>query len=250
MPDPAGGTVVITYGTSGLGSAIALRFARSQARVVIADQDAAAGARAVGRLHEQGFSAVYRPLHVGHPENSHGFVQKLVQEVGTIKLWINGLPPVLSSDNSASGDDAWKQSVSALSTAFHCSRAIAEHMRGAGGGVLVNLTSLAGYLPAEGHVSESVAAAGLVAMTQALGIEWASRGVRVVGIAVGAIASDGQVIGAPESPHAEQLRTPLRRLGSVEEVAEATFFIASDAASYIVAETLRVDGGWSAYQMF
>jgi len=87
-------------------------------------------------------------------------------------------------------------------------------------------------------------------LTQALGIEWAARGVRVVGVAPGAIA-DTNISDEVEGP--TQLygrRTPLGRLGTVEELAEAVLFLAGNEASYLTAETMRVDGGWVAYQLF
>jgi 3-oxoacyl-[acyl-carrier protein] reductase len=249
MPDAmTGQTVVITHGASGLGPTVARRFGRARARVVIADQDRQAGAVAVGRLQEEGFAASFTILDAAQPERSQRLVEELVQDVGRINVWINGLPSGLLATARPSVADAWNKGVSALATAFYCSQAIVDHMHRAGGGVVVNLTTVAGYFPSEGQVSESVAAAGLIAMTRALGIEWAARGVRVVGIAVGAVAAEGPAVAA--AGLADQLRTPMRRLGFAEEVAEAAFFVAGDEASYIVAETLRVDGGWSAYQMF
>jgi 3-oxoacyl-[acyl-carrier protein] reductase len=251
MSDPIGReTVVITHGAQGFGPTIARRFARARARVVIADKDPQAGALTVGRLQDEGLNTSYAKLEGANPERSQRLVDELVQEAGRITVWINGLPPSLVGNSHPPGADVWNESLSAVSTAFYCSRAIVAHMRQAGGGVIVNLTSVAGYFPSEGQVAMSVAAAGLIAMTQALGIELAATGVRVVGIAVGAVPVDSSAIAGESTLQGERRRTPMRRLGSPEEVAEATFFIASHEASYIVGETLRVDGGWSAYQMF
>lgn len=246
----AGQTVVITHGAGGLGPPLARRFGRAQARIVIADADQQAGAVTVRRLQQEGLSAGYARLDLAHPERSHDLVDGLIQEVGPITVWINGLAPGRLGERRPSLAEAWTDSLSALSTAFYCAQAVAAHMQRAGGGVILNLTSVAGHFPSEGQVTESVAAAGLVAMTQALGIEWAARGVRVAGLAVGAVPVGGAGTGPVDALRAEARRTPLRRPGSAEEIAEAAFFIAGDAASYIVAETLPVDGGWSAYQMF
>ena len=142
---------------------------------------------------------------------------------------------------------AWDAGLAGLSETYYCSQAIAEHMQQRGGGVIVNLTSTSGYHPSNGQVADSVVSAGIIAMTQALGVEWASRSVRVVGVAVGCVA---ETVTSPEAGSADRRRTPMRRLGSAADVAEAAFFLASDEASYIMAETLKVDGGWSAYQMF
>jgi 3-oxoacyl-[acyl-carrier protein] reductase len=251
MPDQiASGTVVITHGARGLGRSIARRFGRAGTQVVIADRDRQAGEVTVGDLRGEGISASYTMLDAAHPEKSQRFIDELVQEVGRISVWVNGLPPSLLGNTKSLEAEVWNDGLSALSTAFYCSCAIAAHMHRGGGGVIVNLTSVAGYLPSEGQVAEGVAAAGLIALTKGLGIEWAASGVRVVGIAVGAVPAESPAIAGKGPLQSEQRRTPMRRLGLAEEVAEATFFIASDEASYIVAETLRVDGGWSAYQMF
>jgi 3-oxoacyl-[acyl-carrier protein] reductase len=90
-------------------------------------------------------------------------------------------------------------------------------------------------------------------LTQALGIEWAKRGVRVVGVAPGVVMTELVQKGIDEGTakmDAYLHRTPMRRLGMVDEIAEAVLFLASDQASYIVGEVMRVDGGWAAYQLF
>jgi NAD(P)-dependent dehydrogenase (short-subunit alcohol dehydrogenase family) len=140
-----------------------------------------------------------------------------------------------------------------LSGAFYCSQAAGRRMLDRGAGVIVNIASVNGYFPIEGRVAYSVAKAGLVMLTQALGIEWASRGVRVVGVAPGVVMTElvaRAVATGAASVETYERRTPMRRLGDVEEVAEAVAFLTSDEATYITGETLRVDGGWSAYQLF
>lgn len=120
-------------------------------------------------------------------------------------------------------------------------------------GVIVNIASVGGIQHIEGRVAYSVPKAGLIMLTQALGIEWAKRGVRVVGIAPGVVMTEMVQKSLDEgtaSLDAYLRRTPMRRLGSIEEIAEAVLFLASDQASYIVGEVMRVDGGWAAYQLF
>ena len=90
-------------------------------------------------------------------------------------------------------------------------------------------------------------------LTQALGIEWAGRGVRVVGIAPGVVMTDLVRKGLEEgtsSLEAYKRRTPMWRLGTVGEIAETVMYLASDGASFVVGKTLCVDGSWGAYQYF
>ena len=140
-----------------------------------------------------------------------------------------------------------------LSGAFYCSQAAGRRMLAQGGGVIINVASTSGYQHTDGEVASSAAMAGLIMLTQALGIEWAERGVRVAGIAPGALKTETAQRDINESKASLERyirRTPMRRLGSVEEIAEAVFWLASEEASYVVAETLRIDGGWTAYQLF
>ena len=140
-----------------------------------------------------------------------------------------------------------------LSGAFYCAQAVGRRMLARRSGVIVNVASVNAYQPIEGRAAYSVAKAGLVSLTEALGIEWASRGVRVVGVAPGVVMTDlvaAGIVAGTASLDTYQRRTPMHRLGEIDEVAEAVAFLASPAASYIVGETLRVDGGWTAYQLF
>jgi NAD(P)-dependent dehydrogenase (short-subunit alcohol dehydrogenase family) len=122
-----------------------------------------------------------------------------------------------------------------------------------GRGVIINVASVEGFRPVEGHIAHSTASAGLIMLTQALGVEWAKQGVRVVGVAVSLETYAGSGERGTSGIAYEQgwqRRTPLHRRASLEELSEAVLYLASDAAQYIVAETLHVDGGWVAYQLF
>ena len=115
-----------------------------------------------------------------------------------------------------------------------------------GRGVIINVASINAYQYIEGRVAYSVAKAGLVMLSQALGVEWARRGVRVVGIAPGVVMTEmvrEGIAAGTASLEAYQRRTPLRRLGEPAEVADAVAFLLSDAASYITGEIVYVDGG-------
>ena len=140
-----------------------------------------------------------------------------------------------------------------LSGAFYYSQAVSGPMLACGTGVIVNIASVIGCKPIEGRVAYGTAKAGLMALTEALGVEWAGRGVRVVGVAPAVVMTDMVRKGIAEGSatvEAYERRTPMRRLGTPDEVAGAVLYLASDEASYITAETLPVDGGWIAYQLF
>jgi NAD(P)-dependent dehydrogenase (short-subunit alcohol dehydrogenase family) len=247
-------TVVITGGGRGLGLGLARRFGEAGAQVVIAEIDGRRGKQAAQILQEAGYSVSYEALDVRVPAQSVALVDKVIKERGHIDVWVNnaGLAHIGPAENLPI--EQWDESIAVLlSGTFYCSQAVGRQMLAQGQGVIVNLASVDGFKAIEERVAYCTAKAGVVMLTQALGIEWAKRGVRVVAVAPGPILTElvQQVIAdGKASVEMYVKRTPLHKLGTVEDVADAVLFLASDEASYITAETLRVDGGWVAYQLF
>ena len=246
--------VVITGAGRGLGLGIARRFGQDGAHVVIAELDYDTGIQAAFSLREDGMSAVFESLDVRKPEQSAALVEKLVMAHGHIDVWVNNAGIAHKAPAELISLEAWDESIAVmLSGVFYCSQAVGSQMLEQGSGVIVNIASVGGMKHIEGRVAYSVPKAGVIMLTQALGIEWAKRGVRVVGIAPGVVMTEMVQKGIDEGTaklDAYIRRTPMRRLGTIEEMAEAVFFLASDEASYIVGEVMRVDGGWVAYQLF
>jgi NAD(P)-dependent dehydrogenase (short-subunit alcohol dehydrogenase family) len=247
-------TVVITGAGRGLGLGMARRFGQAGAYVVIAEIDPQTGSGAAETLRSEGLSASYEPLDVRDPAQSVALVEKVVAERERIDVWVNNAGVAHKGPAETIPGEQWAESVAVmLSGAFYCAQAAGRHMLSQGRGVIVNVASVGAYQYIEGRVAYSVPKAGLVMLTEALGIEWARRGVRVVGIAPGVVMTDLVRKGIAEgtaSVEAYERRTPMHRLGTIEEIAEAVLFLASDEASYVVGETMRVDGGWVAYQLF
>jgi NAD(P)-dependent dehydrogenase (short-subunit alcohol dehydrogenase family) len=246
--------VVITGAGRGLGYSMARRFGQEGAHVVVAEINPALGQQAAESLRSEGLPATYEPLDVRDPAQSIALVEKLAQGHGHVDVWVNnaGVASIAPAELISLQD--WDDSIAVmLSGAFYCSQAVGRQMLAQGSGVIVNIASVSGIQYIEGRVAYSVPKAALIMLTQGLGIEWAKRGVRVVGVAPGVVMTEMVQKSLDEgsgSLDAYQRRTPMRRLGTVEEVAEAVLFLSSEQASYIVGEVMRVDGGWAAYQMF
>jgi NAD(P)-dependent dehydrogenase (short-subunit alcohol dehydrogenase family) len=255
MGDPGfrGKIAVVTGAARGLGLGMARRFAQAGAHPVLADIEAAAK-NAAAALTAEGLPASYEALDVRVPSQSVALVDRAVKRHGRIDVWVNNAGIARIGAAEAMSPTDWDESLAVmLSGVFYCSQAAGRQMLAQGGGVIINIASVDGFKAIEGRAAYCTAKAGVIMLTQVLGIEWAQRGVRVVGIAPGVVLTElvKQVIadGWASSTRYET-RTPLRRLGTVEDIAEAAVFLASDEASYITAETLRVDGGWVAYQLF
>lgn len=154
-----------------------------------------------------------------------------------VDVWINVVSDAAVAPAETLSRAAWDASIAGmLSQVFRCAQAAGQRMLPRGKGVILNIVSTASFSVESGHVAGSVLGAGVSAMTETLGVEWAGRGVRVAGIVAGA--------GLP------MRRIPMRRQVTPEEIAEAALFLASEDASYITAEMIRVDGGAAAYQLF
>ncbi len=246
--------VVITGAGRGLGFGMARRFGQEGAQVVIAEINPTLGEQAAEALRQEGITAAFEPLDVRIPGQSVALVEKLADERGHIDVWVNNAGVAHKAPAESISIEAWDDSIAVmLSGAFYCSQAVGRQMLAQGSGVIINIASVGGLQYIEGRVAYSVPKAGLIMLTQALAIEWAKRGVRVVGIAPGVVMTEMVQKGIDEGTarlEAYLRRTPMRRLGAVEEIAEAALFLASEQASYIVGEVMRVDGGWAAYQFF
>ena len=250
----AGKIVVITGAGRGLGLGMARRFGQEKAHVVIAELDPETGQRAAAGLQGEGISAAFEPLDVCQPEQSLALVDRLVKAHGHIDVWVNNAGIAHKAPAESISIEAWDESIAVLlSGAFYCSQAVGRQMLAQGSGVIINIASVGGMQHIEGRIAYSVPKAGLIMLTQALGVEWAKRGVRVVGIAPGVVMTELVQKGIDEGTarlDAYLRRTPMRRLGTIEEIAEAAVFLASDQASFITGEVMRVDGGWASYQLF
>jgi NAD(P)-dependent dehydrogenase (short-subunit alcohol dehydrogenase family) len=250
-----GCTVVITNAGAGLGLAIARRFGQAGAHAVITEVDAVAGERAVETLRREALSASFALLDMRDPAQSLRLIDMLARERGPIDVWVNNPMGLLHTGLAESlPREGWDSTLAfVLSGTFYCAQAVGRQMLTRGRGVIINVVSAEGFRPIEGRVAHSTGAAGMIMLTKALGIEWATRGVRVVGIATGVEMAEGSresTLAAIDADERPQCRIPMRRRGTVEEISDSVLYLASDTAKYIVAETLRVDGGWVAYQLF
>lgn len=222
--------VVVTGAAGPIGRATTARFAAAGATVVAADRVAASGIAALDPCDPAGTAA---------------FVADVLARHGRLDVWVNhhaadAPGPAVDVDPSA-----WTAALGTVVTgAWLCARAAHPALVRSGGGTIVNVGTVEAHHGAAGGVVAAVAQGALVRLTEALGVEWARDGVRVVGIAHGAVTGEGTERTMPTA------RIPLRRPATPDEVARAIEQLAGPQSSYVVGETLRVDGGWSSYQLF
>ena len=181
-------------------------------------------------------------------------VREAVDQLGGLHILVNnaGAGFVAPAEELPEGD--WRRLIDLdLTAPFLCSQAVGQHMLAVDGGVIVNITSVFAHTGIPGRAAYAAAKHGLIGLTKVLGVEWAGRGVRCMAVSPGYVATElvKQTMrqGAYDQQDIER-RTPLGRLATPEEVSRVVLFLVSDAASYMTASHVLVDGGWVGYGGF
>ena len=247
---PPARVAVVTGSSSGLGRAIAGELARRGAIVVVTSRSPERAAAAAAELEAAGGRALPLAAELTDAGAAEGLVQRTLEALGRVDVLVNSAGAGQVADSEALDHAEWDRIIELdLSVPFRCAQAAARPMLAAGRGVIVNVSSLTGHVGLARRAAYTAAKHGLEGLTKALGVEWARRGVRVVSVAPGYVATPllAQTMRAGGFTAADVAgRTPLGRLAEPAEVARAVAFLASDDASYVTASSLLVDGGWVA----
>lgn len=241
--------VVVTGAGRGIGYALAERFSAEGANVVIAEKDPQTGAASAQKLN-----AAFEQLDVSDAAEVAKVVDSVVARHGHIDVWINNAGIAHKGYAVQLEPADWDADIGVmLSGAFYSARYVGPVMMRQRSGNMVNIASVNGLLAQKGRAPYCSAKAGLIMLTKVLASEWAEHGVRVNAVAPGVVMTELVQQGIQQGLVTEQTylsRTPMGRLGELNEVVEAVTFLASDEASYVTGEVLRVDGGWTAYHLF
>lgn len=243
--DFTGKVALVTGASRGIGRAIAVGLGRGHARVVVnyAGNEAAA-AETCRMVQDAGGTAVPMRFDVADPAactaavdaiaSDHGGLHVLVHNAG---IAIDGLIMRMKDD------DLERQLAVNLKSAFWLARAASRPMMRQRSGSIVALTSIVGEMGNAGQTAYAATKAGLVGFTKSLAKELASRNVRANLVSPGFIDTD-MTRDLPEAARKRMLEAiPMARLGTPDEVAQVVLFLASDLASYVTGELVRVNGG-------
>ena len=240
-------TVLITGGSRGQGAAEARAFAQAGARVVIGDVLDAEGKALVAAIAKAGGTAEYRKLDVTNEQDWRDIVAFAMATFGSLHVLINNAGVSLRGvdlTNTTRAD--WDRVLAVnLTGPFLGTRTAAPFIRDSGGGAIVNIGSTAGI---NGHFAAAYSASkwGLRGLTKAAAMEYADWNIRVNAVHPSIVATP-MVTGAANFVAAMEHMTPMARSASLQDVAHAVMFLASDEASFLTGLDLPVDGGFTEF---
>lgn len=236
---------LVTGGSRGIGRACALELARQgyDVAVVYAGNEAAAE-ECVGLLEGIGATAKAYRCNVADEDEVKETVKAVQDDFGPVWALVNDAGITRDTLLARMKDEDFDAVIDVnLKGAFHMIRALARGFVRQKGGRIVNLASVVGLSGNIGQANYAASKAGLIGLTKSVARELAGRGVTCNAVAPGFIATDMTAKLAPETVSAYEADIPLKRLGTPEEVAQVVAFLASDAASYVTGEVIRIDGG-------
>ncbi len=239
-----GRIALVTGASRGIGRAILHELARRGA-VVVGTATSESGAVAIGdELSKAGLKGEGLPLNVTDPTQVDGLIGAILTKYGRIDTLVNNAGITRDNLLMRMKDEEWDDIIATnLSSVFRLSRAVLRPMMKARHGRIVSIASVVGVMGNAGQTNYGAAKAGMIGFSKSLAREVGSRNITVNCVAPGFIDTD-MTRALPEAQRQALMQhIPLGRLGSVEDIAQATAFLASDAAGYLTGTTLHVNGG-------
>lgn len=237
---------IITGGANGMGAEEARMFAREGAKVVVADMRNEEGEAVVTHIAESGGTSVYVHTDVTSESDWQRLVDQTVSQFGKLNILVNNAGISSTAYADPMDIDGWNRIMDVNATGVYLgTRAAIPAMKETGGGSIVNISSIMGFVGGEGGHPAYHASKGAVRIfTKAIAVKYGPDGIRANSVHPGFMPP--MTTAMPQrSQRDEHIRlTPLRRTGEVHEVANGVLFLASDEASFITATELVIDGGF------
>ena len=241
--------VIVTGGGSGIGAASSKLFAQHGAKVVVSDINMESATATADAITAAGGEAIAMKTNVAKHEQIQEMVQQTVEKFGRLDVIVNnaGLGPKQMKKTGDYELDDWDIVIKVNQTGvFYGMKYALQQMMEQGGGVIVNIASLAGLKASVNNISYAASKFAVVGMTKAAALEYASKNIRINAVCPGYTESallDRLLSARPDMETMLKAHIPMRRFGQPEEIAEAVVWLASDTTKFITGQTIVLDGG-------
>jgi 3-oxoacyl-[acyl-carrier protein] reductase len=240
-----GKVALITGAARGIGKAIALKFAQEGADVAFTDLVInEAAEETIAEIAAFGHKVKGYASNAANFDETHTVVEEILKEFGHIDILVNNAGITKDGLVLRMSEAQWDAVIAVnLKSAFNFIHAVIPSMARQKGGSIINMASIAGQMGNPGQINYASSKAGLIAMAKTVAKEMGSRGIRANAIAPGFIVSE-MTNALPEAVREEYIKSiPLKRGGTVEEIANTALYLASDLSSYVTGQVIAVNGG-------
>lgn len=242
-----GKVALVTGGSSGIGKATALAFARAGANVVIASRRVTEGEQTVHEICERGGDAIFVKTDISKASEVEGLMNQTIEFYGRLDYACNNAGTFVMGRLFELSEEEWDRTINAnlkgiwLSLKYQIPIMLQQK-----GGVIVNMASMSAIIGNPGVSIYSASKGGVVALTQSAAIEYAASGIRINAISPGVISTP--MVDDIPTPLLEDIQSkhPIGRLGKSEEIADAVVWLCSDKASFVTGHNMVIDGGYTA----
>ena len=238
--------VVITGGSRGIGRSVCLRFAEEKARIVIVhyDVDDIAADETINALAETGVKVESHKVDVSSFEAVDVLFNDIFSRFEKIDVLVNNAGITRDTLLMRMNEKDWDAVISVnLKSVFNCTRAVIRSMIKQRSGSICNISSVVGQTGNAGQANYSASKAGIMGFTKTVAKEVAAKGITVNGVAPGFIDTEMTAVLSDKAKESFMRQIPSGRIGMPEDVAEAVYWLCSDAANYITGQILHVNGG-------
>jgi NAD(P)-dependent dehydrogenase (short-subunit alcohol dehydrogenase family) len=245
-----GRVAVVTGGTRGLGEGFAAALADAGASVMLVGRDEERGSEVKEAMLERGLTADLVTADVTVPDDVARILATTLERFGRVDVLVNNAGACVHAPALEVTDEDWRHVMDVnLDAVWQCARTFGRHFVDQRSGVIVNIGSMSGFVVnrPQWQPAYNASKAAVHHLTRSLAAEWGPHGVRVNALAPGYIKTDMSPVDEPRFRRHWIEDAPLERYGTVEELAPAIVFLASDASSFVTGSVLVADGGYTAF---
>ena len=238
---------IVTGSTSGMGRAIAEMYAREGAKVVVTGRNEERAKAVVDKIKSEGYEAIYVIADTSNIEATKVIFDKTMEAYGTVDILVNNAGSLSVEFSQTITLEEWNNTFNVnVTSPLYLTKLVTPVMKEKGAGVIINISSIAGFAAHHGGVAYTSSKHAMNGLTKSLALELGPE-IRVNAIAPGAIQTAMlDSAGGVESPAIKAMKegAPLKKIGAPDEIATVALFLATEDSSFMTGQIIRVDGGF------